>query len=292
MQSSSIVVSGASGKLGRLVIAQLAARRASPIVAVSRNPESIADLGPKGIEIRRGDFDDPSGLGEAFAGASRILIISTNVLGPDGRRVRQHENAIRAAVTANVAHIVYTSILHASTSPLAAMASDHAATERMLADLAPSFTVLRNAFYLDMALAILQRARADATVPFASGAAGVAYITREDCAIAAAAALMTDFVGQRILEVTGQDVVAVPRLVQMANRLNHSALTALPVSIEELGARLKASGLPPAMAGMFAALDAGIATGAMQPATEDFKTLTNQIPEAVELALRRYLAAR
>lgn len=106
-----IAVSGASGMLGRLVVATLLERGVEEIVALSRSPEGIAV--DQRVDRRHADFDDPRSLEPAVAGVSRLVLISTDALGADGRRVRQHRAAIAAAVRAGVEHVVYTSMLHA-----------------------------------------------------------------------------------------------------------------------------------------------------------------------------------
>ena len=152
MQTMTIAVSGASGKLGRMVLRELARLTDRPVLALSRTPE------PFGTTGRYADFDRPESLAGAFAGVTRLVLISTDALGGDGRRVRQHRDAIDAARAAGVRHIVYTSILHATTSPLSSMVADHAETERALTASGLGHTVLRNAFYDDLASGIIGRA--------------------------------------------------------------------------------------------------------------------------------------
>lgn len=106
-RSKTLLVTGASGHLGRRVVEILLDAEAGPIVATTRSPEKLAVLADRGAEIRRADFNDPASLDEAFDGADRLLLVSTDAL---GHRLPQHRAAIRAAVRAGVKHIVYTSL--------------------------------------------------------------------------------------------------------------------------------------------------------------------------------------
>lgn len=270
MQTMTIAVSGASGKLGRMVLRELARLTDRPVLALSRTPE------PFGTTGRYADFDKPESLAGAFSGVTRLVLISTDALGGDGRRVRQHRDAIDAARAAGVRHIVYTSILHATTSPLSSVVADHAETERALTASGLGHTVLRNAFYDDLASGIIGRA-VEGAFAHAAGRGGVAYVARQDCALAAATAVAGDFDGQRVLNITGPEVIDMPALGAMAG------LRAVAVSEAELVDRLMAGGMPAGMARVQAMLDAGIAKGAMQPAAPDFEQLTGRRATALQL---------
>jgi len=117
-----IVITGASGQLGRLVIEALLKKLPShEIVAAVRNPEKVADLAARGIQVRQADYDQPDSLVTAFEGADKLLLISASEV---GRRVPQHRAVINAAKTAGVGLLAYTSLLHADTSPLP-LATEH-----------------------------------------------------------------------------------------------------------------------------------------------------------------------
>src|ERR687895_2571871 len=110
-----ITVTGATGKLGRFVVAALLERGvpADQIVAAVRNPAAAADLAGRGVQVRAADYDRPDTLAEALAGTDRLLLISGSEV---GRRLPQHQNVIAAAVAAGVDLIAYTSILNADTA--------------------------------------------------------------------------------------------------------------------------------------------------------------------------------
>ncbi|MGH3246514.1 MAG: NAD(P)H-binding protein [Trebonia sp.] len=138
----SILVTGATGHLGRLTVEALLARGVQPaeIVATGRDTGKIKDLAGRGVNVRRADFADPSGLAEAFAGADRLLLVST--ASPAGR-VAEHQHAIDAAKAAGVSLLAYTSVTHAAADQMT-LAADHRETENYLRGSGIPFTMLRN----------------------------------------------------------------------------------------------------------------------------------------------------
>lgn len=269
MQTMTIAVSGASGKLGRMVLRELAGLTDASVLALSRTPE------PFGANGRYADFDRPEGLATALEGVTRLVLISTDALDGD-RRVYQHRNAIVAAQAAGVRHVVYTSILHATTSPLTSVVADHAETERLLAVSGLGYSVLRNAFYDDLAYQIVGRA-VDGAFAHAAGEGGVAYVRRADCALAAATAVAGNFDGKRVLDITGPEAIDMPGLAVRAG------LRAVAVSEAELVDRLVASGISAGMARVLGMIDAGIGRGAMSPASKAFERLTGRRATALQL---------
>lgn len=276
-----IAVSGASGKLGQLVVETLLERGARDVVALSRRPERIA--ADDRVERRFADFDEPQSLEPALADVSRLVLISTDALDPDGRRVRQHRAAIEAAERAGVEHVVYTSMLHAETSPLKMMVADHWATEMALAERGVGHTVLRHAFYDDLAKGILARADASVEFPHAADAGRVAYVSRWQCALAAAVVVSDGFVGRRRFDITGPVALSMDELAEIASQQRGRDYRAAAVSREELVARLVSGGMPDMQAQVMAMIDGGIAAGAMEPASADFVALTGE--EALPLEL-------
>lgn len=143
----SIVVTGATGKLGRLTVEALLRRSvpADQIVATGRQVEKLADLAARGVTVRRTDFADPASLKTAFAGADKVLLVSSSEV---GQRAAQHANAIEAAKDAAVSLLAYTSILKADTSTLL-LAPEHQQTEEFLAASGLPHVLLRNGWYTE-----------------------------------------------------------------------------------------------------------------------------------------------
>ena len=143
-----IIVTGASGQLGRAIVQKLAQRVPVTQVGASvRDPEKANDLAALGVRVRRGDFDEPASLAHAFEGATQVLIVSSNAAATGGDPLAQHQAAIEAARTAGAGRIVYTSHMAASSASAFPPMRDHAATEEMLRQSGLAWTALRNGFY-------------------------------------------------------------------------------------------------------------------------------------------------
>ncbi len=197
-----ITVTGVTGNLGRVVVEDLLTRvPASDVAAVVRAPEKAADLADRGVDVRRGDYDDPASLRSAFKGADVLLLVSSPDTTP-GVRPRQHGNAIDAAVDARVGRVVYTSGIHAQDGP--GFLRDHGTTENLLRAAGLPFTVLRNTFYEEVlvnpglrdAVAAGELLGADKGVP-------VNFATLRDLGLAASAALTRDGHAGAVYELRG-----------------------------------------------------------------------------------------
>ncbi|HEY3171766.1 MAG TPA: NAD(P)H-binding protein [Thermoanaerobaculia bacterium] len=213
-----LVVTGASGHLGRRVIELLLDAEAGRIVAATRSPEELAALADRGAEIRRADFDDPVSLIEAFAGADRLLLISTDAL---GRRLPQDRAAIDTALRTGVRHVVYTSLPNPDKWE-GDFASEHAEAETALRASGLGWTMLRNNLYTDYLVTKLSNAIASGQLVAAAGDRGAAYVTREDCAGAAAAALASSDFDGRTFDVTGPAAVTHAELAKIASDISRS----------------------------------------------------------------------
>ncbi|MBZ9922631.1 NmrA family NAD(P)-binding protein, partial [Mesorhizobium sp. BR1-1-7] len=149
--TATLLVTGASGQLGRGVIQHLLDSLKVPpqrIIATTRNPENLADLAARGATIRAADFDDTASLEAAFKGADRVLIISTGELDlKSGRRLKQHENAVAAAKHAGVSHLLYTSMPNPEPVSPVLFANDHYGTEQAIKASGIPYTIFRNGWY-------------------------------------------------------------------------------------------------------------------------------------------------
>lgn len=154
-----IIVTGATGQLGHLIVEKLVARVAGAGVGVSvRDPEKASGLTALGVRVRQGDFGDPASLRHAFEGAAQVLMVSSNAAASGGDPLAQHRTAIEAACAAGAKRIVYTS--HMASSPQSSFPPmrDHAATEAMLRESGVPWTALRNGFYGASAIAMMTEA--------------------------------------------------------------------------------------------------------------------------------------
>jgi NAD(P)H dehydrogenase (quinone) len=278
MKASTLLVTGASGHLGRLVLRKLLAKKTGDIIATTRTPENLADLTQRGVNVRMASFDDDvATLASVFSGAERLLLISTDTIDAQSTRQRQHKNAIDAAKRAGVRHIVYTSLVDAKTSPLV-LAPDHKATEEALEASGLGYTIVRNNFYSELLLDKVKTGK----IVAASGDGKVAYVAREDCAAVAAAALASSFEGKRVIDVTGPEALSAADVARIVK------LEYVPLSVDELAASLRKHGLPAPVADMVAQIDAGIAAGALAKVGNGVQDMTGERPVSVEAFLAKH----
>ncbi len=243
-----IIVSGASGQLGSLVIEELLARKVAPqnLILVSRTPNTahLQAYAARGASVRFGDFSEPGSLDDAYAGGTRMLLISIN--GGGGDRPELHKAAIDAAARAGVRHIAYTSYVNADRNETSTIAVDHRRTERILQDSGVAWTMLRNQIYanglVDQAIQIVREGGLVTHTPDAR----VAYVTREDCAAAAAAVLATPAHENRAYNITGPDAVGPRELVALASEISGKQVELMVVTEAQYRQQLAASGMPEA----------------------------------------------
>jgi NAD(P)H dehydrogenase (quinone) len=250
-------------------------------VAATRTPEKLADLAQRGAEVRRADFEDPASLASAFAGVDRLLIISTDALGDSGRRLKQHRAAVDAATRADVKHVVYTSMPHADKNTIIFFASDHKGTEDALAASPLTWTVLRNYWYTDYLSMGLGPAIAGGKLFAAAGDGGAAYITREDCARAAAAVLSANDTNKRVFELTGPTVVSFGELARIASEISGRPVEYVPIDGDTLKNSLIGHGVPEMFANLSVQAHLSMKQGLMGPATTAVRDLTGQSPTSV-----------
>lgn len=287
----SVLVTGASGHLGRRVVEMLLEARAGHVIATTRHPERIHDLARQGVQVRRADLDeDVATISRAFVGAERMLLVSTDALDRQGHRLEQHQRAIAAAVSAGVRHVVYTSIVHPEPGSPVLIAPDHYGTEVALESAGLGYTVLRNNLYADLLLMSLPRAVASGRLEAAAGTGGAAYVTREDCARVAAAALASDFTGKRTLDVTGPEVVTYALLASLATELSGRPVSYVGLEPEAMRTRLVEGGMPAPVAELMVSFDLGLARGLFGPASRTVTELTGHPPTSILELLENHRA--
>ncbi len=231
-----ILITGASGALGRLVAQSLLQeRRPGELILVSRTPAALGDLAERGADVRLGDFSRPESLAEAFAGADRMLLISASDVAV---RSEQHRAAIRSAADAGVRHIVYTSALNPEPPNPAAIAPSHHATERALAESGLAWTVLRNSLYAEYQAAEAAQAIATGELAHNRGDGRIAYVSRADCALVAAAVLATAGHEGRVYDVTGPALFSAHDLAALYGELGGRVVADVSLDDDAFVARL------------------------------------------------------
>lgn len=256
-----IIVTGATGQLGHLVInALLETTPADQIIAAVRSPEKAADLAAKGVVVRHADYDQPATLLSAFQGAEKLLLISSSEV---GKRAAQHTAVVDAAQAAGVKLIAYTSLLHADQSPLA-LAQEHVITEQKLAASGVPFVLLRNGWYTENYLASLPTALEHGVVLGAAGEGKIASAPRADYAAAAAAVITAEEEqAGKIYELAGDTAYTLAEFAHYIMEATGKTVSYQNVPEAELAKVLVDAGLPEGFANILADSDAGAAKGAL-----------------------------
>jgi NAD(P)H dehydrogenase (quinone) len=279
-----LLVTGASGHLGRLVVEALLDQGtpASDIVAAARTPEKVVDLSERGVEVRRADYDDPSSLDAAFAGVDRLLFISGSEV---GQRIAQHTNVIDAAKRAGIGFVAYTSIIRADTTDLA-LAADHRTTEELLAASGLTYALLRNSWYLENYTGQLPTFLEHGAVLGAARDGRVSAATRADYAAAAAAVLAGGDHDGAVYELGGDHAFTLSELAAAVSRVSGREVVYRDLPVEDYTAALVAAGLPEGYAAALADSDRGIAEGALFTDSGDLSRLAGRPTTDLEDALR------
>ncbi|MCK2029317.1 SDR family oxidoreductase [Microbacterium galbinum] len=256
-----ILVTGATGQLGRLVIDSLLQRGAEPssIVAGVRDLTKASDIAARGVRTAVVDYDRADTIAAALEGVDSVLLISGSEV---GRRTAQHQAVIDAAKAAGVGKLVYTSAPKAPTSDLV-LAPEHKATEELIAASGIPAVILRNNWYTENYAGNIAQARETGVVAASVGDGRVASASRKDFADAAAVVLLEDGHLGQAYELGGDvawtyDELAAAIAEVIGSPVEYRALTA-----EEHAAALESAGLDAGTVGFVTALDAGIRDGAL-----------------------------
>ncbi|MWV29006.1 NAD(P)H-binding protein [Aurantiacibacter rhizosphaerae] len=227
-----IIVSGASGQFGHAAASQLL-DMGEDVIALSRNTDKLADLAERGADVRSADFESPDGLEEAMAGGEKLLLISTTMV---GERPRQHGNAIDAAKAAGVKHIVYTSIVDGGNPDHPAVEQhDHCATEKLLRNSGVAYTILYNSQYAEaVATAMAIPALTAGSKPDNCGDGKIAFVSRDDCVRTAVAVLTQEGHENTTINVTGPELLSVPKAMELASEMAGKPIEIIPVTDEEM----------------------------------------------------------
>jgi uncharacterized protein YbjT (DUF2867 family) len=281
-----IIVTGATGKLGRRTVERLLDRIPADRVGVSvRDPRKAQDLADRGVRVRQGSFDDPDSLVHAFEGAEQLLLVSLDRTGEEC--VTGHRTAIDAAVKAGVGRILYTSQMGAAHDSRFQPCRDHAETEDMLRATGLPWTALRNGFYAASALQFLESARqtGEITLP-ADGP--VAWTGHDDLA-EATAAILTDegrFEGPTP-PLTGPEALDFDTVAEIATRATGRAFTRTIVPDDAFREQAVAHGAPAPIADLLLSIFAAARNGEFSAVDPTLAELIGRKPAGFESLLER-----
>nr|WP_078972657.1 SDR family oxidoreductase [Streptomyces antibioticus] len=279
-----IVVTGATGQLGRLTVGALLRRGipAADIIATGRDIAGIKDLADRGITVRRADFADTDGLAEAFAGAERLLLISASV--PVGERVANHRRVIDAAASAGVSLVAYTSTTHADTATTV-IGATHGETEAYLRDRGIPSVLLRNGWYLENYTSQLPQILQNGAVVGAAGEGRISAASRADYAEAAAVVLSAEGHTGAVYELGGDESFTLTELAAAISAAAGKQVTYADLPVADFAQVLAAAGLPAELAEVLADADRGMNRGEMYTDSGDLRRLIGRPPVTLAEAL-------
>ncbi|MEU3186808.1 SDR family oxidoreductase [Streptomyces sp. NPDC006923] len=270
--SGLIMVTGASGELGRQVVEFLLKLiPAHRVAALARRPEELADFADRGVSVRRGDYEDPDGLERAFDGVEKLLLISARTF-TDVKA--EHRNVIHAAKTAGVRHVHYTAIQRraGSTFEIPQVTEWDAYTEKELAASGLDVTVLRNSQYLESFDMLIGELAADRVIRVPAGHTPTALATRTDMAEATAAVLATEGHAGHSYTLAASQAFTLDDVAVILGEVTGAPVTYQDTPVEDYVAARVAAGMPEPWASFAAAWFRAMAEGEFTP-TDDIERL-------------------
>lgn len=277
-----IVVTGATGKLGRLVVDALLKRvPANSIVAAVRSPNKASDLAKNGITVRHADYDEQASLTQAFAGAEKVLLISSNEI---GRRLEQHQAVVKAALEARVDFLAYTSVLRADTSGLG-LAAEHKGTEATIAASGLPYAFLRNGWYIENYTENLGPALAQGALYGCAGEGRIAAATRADFAEATAQVLTRPEGENRVYELGGEQRFTMTELAHAVSTWAGRSIPYRDIPYTDYKQALLSAGLPEPFAELLADSDRGISRGELDCTSGELRRLLGRDPQTLARVL-------
>ncbi|RMB81632.1 NmrA family NAD(P)-binding protein [Streptomyces shenzhenensis] len=285
-----IIVTGATGQLGRRIVENLLTRVPAGRIGVSvRDPRKAQQLADQGVRVRQGSFTDPAGLAHAFEGATQVLVVSVDTMGDEA--VRQHRAAVDAAVTAGARRVLYTSHMGASASSHFQACRDHAATEEALRACGVPFTSLRNGFYAAGAMQFLAPALESGEIALPADGP-VSWTAHADLAEATAAVLADEgrFDGPTP-PLTAAQAHTFGDIARLAAAATGRAFTRTTAPDEQFVARLTGHGVPAEGAGRLLGVFAAARAGEFAAVDPTLAGLLGRPPRTLDEVLRTRLAA-
>ncbi|MEM8934712.1 MAG: SDR family oxidoreductase [Acidobacteriota bacterium] len=279
-----LAITGSTGQLGRLVVQKLTeAETDHRLVGLARSTTKAADLG---ISVREASYDDPVSLVRALSGVDTILLISGSEI---GRRVAQHRQVIEAARQNDVRRVVYTSLLHADTSPLD-LAPEHAETEAILRQSGLAYTILRNGWYTENYTGSIGSALEHGAFIGSAGDGRIASAARADYADAAVTVLLGEGHAGKTYELAGDTAYTLDDLAAELSRQAGRTIPYRDLPEADYAAALLAAGLPEPFAHALASWDVDASNGALFDDGHTLSTLIGRPTTALSTTIAEALA--
>ncbi|MDY6924767.1 MAG: NAD(P)H-binding protein [Pseudomonadota bacterium] len=282
-----ILVTGASGHIGRLTLEKLLDKRpASDLIGLVRDPAKAEDLAALGIELRQGDYLDKPSLLRAFAGVDRLMLTSTHAFTD---RKTAHANAIDAAAEAGIGHIVYMPIIRKEGSDFSMqeVTEEDVFSEQRIESSGLTYTFVKHPPFLDTVMSLLGAATPEMGVRVPAGEGRTGLATRAELAEAHAAVLTGDGHENRSYVLTGGPAVSFSDMAGILSRVTGKTVPYVAVSDQDYIDGRVAEGLPEFVARFVLGWVQGMSRGEWGQQTGDLEALLGRAPTTPEQYLRQ-----
>lgn len=284
-----ILISGANGNLAGAVIRNLLELLPdkSVLAVGTRNPGSAytRQLAASGIDVRRLDFLDRDSVVRALEGIQKALFISTYE--PNDVRIRQHRNAVDAAVEAGVRHVVYTSFINAVPgSAFEHNSQVHAPTEAMIRNSGLTYTFLRHNLYAEFLLADLKQTLATGRLIRGGGDMGISFIGRDDLGISAARVLADEGHENMTYTETGPEALTWAQAAALMSEAFGRKIQHVDVTPEQWYEHSRGMGFSEPLARASASNVRAVRNGEFSTVSGDYEKITGRRPRTVREVLR------
>lgn len=285
---SKILVTGATGPLGKAVVDELLENTAAENIAVlARDPSKASGLAEAGVTVLQGDYNDYNSLLVAFEGTDKLYFVSGNDV---AGRIPQHENVVKAAIAAKVGHIFYSSFdrkTEDGSSAIAFVAAAHLHTEQLLKASGIPYTILKHSVYTDMLPMFLGEKVLETGIYLPAGKGKVAFATRQDMGIAGAKLILGSGHENKSY-VLGDDVsYSFDEIAVILSELSGKTITYTAASVAEYIAQLAATGVPAEHGHIFAAFGQAIDQGEFDAPDGTLAKILGRKPESLRAYVKR-----
>lgn len=285
-----IVITAASGRLGKAVAGELASYvPAGQIRLAARSLDKLDDYKKRGFDVVKGDYDNPGTLEKAFEGADAVLLISS--FGPNDLRIKHHASAIDAAKKAGVRHVVYTSTVNPHPSRFI-WAGAHKDTEAYLKESGLAHTILRDNPYAANMDNVLAHALDKGTLSFPGVDAKVAYVTHKDIALAAAKVLTASNPGTQTFELTGSEALTGHEIADILSRETGKDIVCKDASSDDFAAMFRSLGFPDFVVDGLVSFYEASQAGEYAKVSGDIEAITGKSPSSMASYVKNFVRKR
>lgn len=287
-----VLVTGATGSLGKSVVTALLNKNAAIQLAVLvRDASKAEELKAKGVDVRVGNYDDPQSLVAAFKGIDTLYFVSGSDI---VKRSLQHENVVKAAKEAGVKHVVYTSFMRkneTASSPIALVAEAHIKTEQWLKASGLTFTILKHNLYMDMLPMFMGEKVLETGIIYQPAGEGkTAFTLRDDMAEVAAHVLTSSGHENKEYDITAEDAYSYSDVAAILSQVTGKPIHYVSPSAEEFNKTLSDAGVPMEYIGLFASFSEAIKQGEFEKTSTTIAQLTGKKPTSLTEFLKTIYA--